>query len=87
MKNFNFEHIQQYLVGGIIDYGEDSDQQGDGIKGWQKLNELTQEERFELVQQFASEFLCTQIDKSDEEVFSIHCYMDKNNKRDLSNEG
>ena len=72
-KGFNYEHIESYLIGAIDDYGEDFPQD-DGDKGWSKLEQLTQEQCFSLVEKFASKIGFTiYTDEEDDNYFTLHC--------------
>jgi len=89
-RDFNYEHIESYLIGAIDDYGDDryfddDDNSEIGVKGWEKLNALTREQCFELVQSFARAFFNIKTGAEDaalpyDDYFHLHC--EKKNEGD-----
>ena len=80
-KDFNYEHVESYLIGGIEDYGDDrhldDNNLEEGVKGWDKLDALTREQCFELVKSFASSFFDIRTDTEDDEYFTLHCVRER----------
>ena len=78
-RDFNYEHIESYLIGAIEDYGDDrhfddDDNSEKGVKGWEKLDALTREQCFELVKSFASDFFKISTDDEYDEYYTLHCW-------------